>query len=134
MEPNPFELIPKPIGKAYGYLQKLAICRQSLPGSELYLTGPSEVLLQTMINLHPLFARYSYIGDPPPLVNPAELGWKQEMMLIVRIPAPSFGVDIRVKTMLSSMNFAEGLTLLTYCGGLIVTLYEWKSRGVVSPW
>lgn len=72
-------------------------------------------------------------GEAPVPARVEELGWKREMMLIVKIPAQSSGVGTRVRLMLSLMNFAEVSTLLTYCDGLTVILCEWKSRDHPVP-
>jgi hypothetical protein len=86
-----------------------------------------------MISLSPLFGTSMYTGGLRGPAKVEEPGWKQERMLIVKIPAPSFGVGTRVRQMLSLMSFEEVSTLLTYSAGLTVILCEWKSKGVVVP-
>jgi hypothetical protein len=129
MELNPFVLIQKPIGSQSGWLHEQATSLPFPLGYVSFLTGPSEALLQIMISLSGLLGMSKCFGAQQEQVRVVELGTRQEWMLIVRIPEVNFGVAIRVRRMLLSTNFEEVSMLPTYCDGLTVTLYEWRSKG-----
>lgn len=59
-----------------------------------------------------------------------ELGLKQELMLIVKIPVQSGGVVTVVNQMLSSMNFEVTSESVTCCDGSTVIQSLWKLKGV----
>lgn len=71
---------------------------------------------------------YTFSGVQQGLVNQEEPGKRLVWKLTQRIPARSFGAVIKVKNMLSSMNFEEESTFPIFCDGWIGIQSSWKQR------
>ena len=89
---------------------------------------------QTMRNLKPLKEEFMSFGVVQELENLVVLGMKREKVLTLSVHDPSFGMAIKIKNMLSLMNFEEALMWRTCFDGLIVIRSVWKLKGARGPW
>lgn len=91
-------------------------------------TATSKELLLTIFNQLESSASVWSFGDEQVPVNLVEPGKKEVWMLTRKILAPSFGMDILVKTMLSLMNSEGELISVTCYDGWTDIQWLWKSR------
>lgn len=115
-------------GKKYGMPQPEGISLQSPQMLEFVVTAPYEEYLVILLNLPQLRRLLTSTGDLPEPVKAEEPGMKAAWTLILKIQEPSFGVDIKVRDMLSLMNFEEQSTLPIFYGGWIVTQSLWRLK------
>jgi hypothetical protein len=99
----------------------------------LVIIGPSLVSLQLIREQMLSFESASFFGDGPQLERVSAPGRRRVYRLMLRIPEASGGADIRVRYMLSSMNFEVGLTFHTSYDGWTDIQYVWKQKVVQGP-
>ncbi|AMB42969.1 putative Rep protein [Circovirus-like genome DCCV-7] len=131
---NRFGGTTKPIGTPYGPPPSPEISIPSPQISEWCLIMPCEQSDQTMPNLKPLKEEFMCFGVVQELENLVVLGMKREKVLTLSVHDPSFGMAIKIKNMLSLMNFEEVLMWRTCFDGLIVIRSVWKLKGARGLW
>lgn len=121
-------------GMQYGIQPETEIYNLSQQTFEWCITAQSELSLQTLHNLLLWNDLVWYSGALLELVNPEELGLKQDSWLILRIPEPSFGVVMEVKNTLLLMNSEEESISHIYSDGWIVTRSSWRLKEPLSSY
>jgi len=131
-EQSPSEEMLRPTGSQYGPPPSPEIWQASQRMYALRATGPSSALELIMNQCLLWYECATFTGVPPVQVNLVGRGMKQDWTLTLRIPGPNFGVVIKLKQMLSLMNFEAELTSPICSDGLIDIQYVWKSREEVG--
>jgi len=136
LESNPFQDVPPLNGIKSGNLLKEEILMRSPHRYVFKVIELSEQSMQTLRNQLEWSDSALYFGVKLELVSRGVLGMKQEWMLILKIPGPSFGAVTEVKKMLLSMNFEEvSMSRTSYDGWIDIQLL-WKlkaGRMCMSP-
>lgn len=121
----------KLIGKQSGLSLRKAMSKKSPQAYEYRVIGHSGPLPLTMLIPSLLNAVAMYSGVKLSPVNPEEHGLKREWMLTLNCPQQSFGADIDVRNMLSSMNLEGKLESVICSDGSTVIQSTWKSRDLL---
>lgn len=127
LELNRFEGMRRRTGKLFGPKPNKETYLQSLPVLELFLIVPFEQLGVTIANVLEWFEKCSFSGEVRVQANHVAPGKKQERVLIAKILEPSFGMVIKLKRMLSLMNFEE-VKKLKRVGIDVSHLLRWFDR------
>lgn len=131
--PDPFVEIQRPIGSPYGPPPSPEILNPFPQMSEWSVIVPCELLDLTTPSQKPLIEGLMSFGVVQILANHVVLGMKQEKVLMLNVLDPSSGTVIKIRSMLSSMNFAEVAMWHTCSDGSIVTHAVWKSKALPDP-
>jgi len=127
-ESNLSNAMHRRIGRLSGTPPKEVI---SLPSPQIFESIPivlSAALLPTFLSLLQLKKWFFATGELLVLASLEPHGTKQDLIVTLRIPEPSFGAGTRVRRMLSSMNFEVVSTLATYSDGSTGTPLLWKLK------
>jgi len=90
--------------------------------------GRSVQLLQILTDLSQWNDLRAFTGAELAPVSPSALLKKQGLIATLKIPAPSSGVAIAVRSMLLSMNFeVQSTSLICYAGSIDIPL-SWRSK------
>lgn len=133
-EPSPSEETKNMTGKKYGPPPSPETSIKSPLILEWSVIGPFALLEQTMIKLCQWSAQQKYYGDRLGRVSLDWHGKKQVWMLIVKIPALSFGAVTKARNMLLLTSFEEELISVTSYDGWTVILVEWKLKDLANLW
>lgn len=128
LEASPFAAIQKLIGMPSAHLLSREIWMEFRPTYSFVVTINSEELAKTIYDQLLWSVPVMCFGVELELVNRVAPGKKPVWMLILKTPTPNFGMAIKVKIMLSSMNFGELLASPTYSGGWIGIRSLWKLK------
>ena len=95
---------------------------------EWLIIGPFEQLAQIILKQQEWSENAWSFGERQVLENLDVLGTKPVWRLTVKIPAQSFGMVTKMRNILLSMSFEEGLTYPICLDGWTDIRSEWKLR------
>jgi len=121
-------------GTESGSTPSLEMYSPSQPIYEFNITGHSALLLRTLAHQLLWNDKFMSLRGELALENLDALGKKPVFLLILKIPVQNSGMDIEIKSMLSSTNFEEVSISPTYSAGSIGTLCLWRSKDLPPPW
>jgi len=138
LEPCPSTEPRQTTGNGSGDLPYPGILSRWKPRLEFVIIGVSELLRQTIVNQVEWSEQLLCCGVQLEQESLVGLGLKPDWTLTLKIRCPNsgkitltLGVDIEIRKMLLSMNFAEESRSVMYYGGSIDILSTWKSKDLV---
>nr|QJI53711.1 MAG: hypothetical protein [Cressdnaviricota sp.] len=128
LEVSPYAGIQQLTGMPSEMLLSREVWMKYHPTYSFVVTINSEELAKTIYDQLLWSVPVTCFGVELELVNRVAPGKKQVWMLILKTPTPNFGMAIKVKILLSSMNFGVQLVSPMYSGGWIGIRSLWKLK------